>query len=77
FQNFILGLFLAMIINRRTTRLKGFWRAAISLSIAVPQFVSLLVINQMLQPEGAINRLLMSWGWVDSPLPFFTDTMWA
>ena len=43
----------------------------------MPQFVSLLVINQMLQPEGAINRLLMSWGWVDSPLPFFTDTMWA
>lgn len=77
FLNFFLGLFLAMIINRRTTRLKGFWRAAFSLSIAVPQFVSLLVINQMLQPEGAINRLLMSWGWVDSPLPFFTDTMWA
>ena len=66
-----------MIINRRTTRLKGLWRAIFSLSIAVPQFVSLLVINQMLQPEGAVNRLLQSWGWIDGPLPFFTDTTWA
>lgn len=77
FLNFFLGLFLAMIINRATTRFKGFWRAIFSLSIAVPQFVSLLVINQMLQPEGAINRLLMSWGWIDEALPFFTDTTWA
>lgn len=77
FLNFFLGLFLAMVINRRTTRLKGFWRAIFSLSIAVPQFVSLLVINQMLQPEGVINRLLASWGWIDAPLPFFTDTTWA
>lgn len=77
FLNFFLGMFLAMIINRRTTRLKGLWRAIFSLSIAVPQFVSLLVINQMLQPEGAVNRLLQSWGWIDGPLPFFTDTTWA
>ncbi|OZG61823.1 sugar ABC transporter permease [Bifidobacterium lemurum] len=77
FLNFFLGLFLAMVINRPTTRLKGFWRAVFSLSIAVPQFVSLLVINQMLQPEGAINRLLMSWGWIDEALPFFTDATWA
>lgn len=77
FLNFFFGLFLAMVINRRTTRLKGFWRAVFSLSIAVPQLVSLLVINQMLQPEGAINRLLMSWGWIDQAMPFFTDATWA
>ncbi len=77
FLNFFFGMFLAMIINRRTTRLKNFWRAVFSLSIAVPQFVSLLVINQMLQPEGAVNRLLESWGWISGPLPFFTDATWA
>lgn len=77
FLNFFFGMFLAMVINRRTTRLKNFWRAAFSLSIAVPQFVSLLVINQMLQPEGAVNRLLESWGWISGPLPFFTDATWA
>jgi arabinogalactan oligomer/maltooligosaccharide transport system permease protein len=62
-----------MVINRKTTHGKGFWRAVFSMSIAVPQFVSLLVMHQMLQPQGAINRILMNWGWIDNPMPFFTD----
>ena len=55
----------------------GVWRSIFSLSMAVPQFVSLLAINQMLQPEGAINSMLESWGWITDPLPFFTDPTWA
>ncbi|MFT8640231.1 MAG: sugar ABC transporter permease [Bifidobacterium sp.] len=77
FLNYFLGMFMAMIIERKGTRLKGFWRACFSMSIAVPQFVSLLVMNTMLQPSGAINRLLQQWGWIDSALPFFTDATWA
>ncbi|MFC5222477.1 carbohydrate ABC transporter permease [Bifidobacterium leontopitheci] len=77
FLNFFFGLFMAMIINRKTTHGKGFWRAVFSMSIAVPQFVSLLTMRTMLQPQGAINRMLMSWGWIDQSLPFFTDTTWA
>ena len=77
FLNYFLGMFLAMLINRKTTRGKAFWRAIFSLSIAVPQFVSLLVLRSMLQPQGAINRLLMDLGLIDSALPFFTDATWA
>lgn len=77
FLNYFLGMFMAMLINRRTTWGKGFWRAIFSLSVAVPQFVSLLVLRSMLQPEGAINRLMQSSGLTDSPLPFFTDATWA
>ena len=77
FLNFFFGMFFAMIINRRTTRFKGFWRACFSMSIAVPQFVSLLALRTMLQPTGAINRLLMEWGWTDTALPFFTNATWA
>lgn len=77
FLNFFLGMFLAMVIERPTTKLKSFWRGLFSMSIAVPQFVSLLVMNQMLQQDGAINRLLMNWGWISQPLPFFTDVVWA
>lgn len=74
FLNFFFGLFLAMIIQRNTTRGKGFWRAVFSMSIAVPQFVSLLVMHQMLQPQGAVNRILEQWGWItarcrSSPTP--------
>ena len=77
FLNYFLGLFMAMLINRKTTRLKGFWRAIFSMSIAVPQFVSLLVMRTMLQRDGAINRLLESWGWINGPLPWLSDPTWA
>ncbi|MCS4535718.1 carbohydrate ABC transporter permease [Corynebacterium sp. HS2168-gen11] len=77
FLNYFLGMFLAMLINRRSTWGKSFWRAIFSLSVAVPQFVSLLVLRSMLQPEGAFNRLLQSSGLTDHALPFFTDPTWA
>jgi arabinogalactan oligomer / maltooligosaccharide transport system permease protein len=77
FLNFFLGMFVAMIILRRGTRLKNMWRALFSLSIAVPQFVSLLVINQMLQDQGIVNQMLKHWGLIDTSLPFFTNAWWA
>ncbi|AKE40585.1 Maltose transport system permease protein [Corynebacterium kutscheri] len=77
FLNYFAGMVLAMIINRKTTRGKSFWRAIFSLSVAVPQFVTLLIMRSMLQPEGIINRLLQDWGLTDSALPFFTDATWA
>ncbi|WP_239659212.1 carbohydrate ABC transporter permease [Alloscardovia omnicolens] len=77
FLNFFLGMFMAMIINRKTTKLKGFWRACFSMSIAVPQFVSLLVMQTMLRQDGAINRLLLDSGLIHHALPFLTDTLWA
>lgn len=77
FLNYFLGMFMAILIDRPGTRGKGFWRACFSMSIAVPQFVSLLVMHTMLQPNGAVNRLLQGWGWISGPLPFFTDATWA
>ena len=77
FLNFFAGTIMAMIINRPTTRLKGMWRTILSLTIAVPQFVSLLIIRTMFKSEGAVNQLLMNLGWITSPLPFFTDATWA
>ena len=77
FLNYILGMILAMIINRKDTKAKGFWRFCFVLSIAVPQFVTLMIMNIMLQPSGAINVLLKNLGWITSPLPFWTNAMWA
>ena len=39
---YILGLLLALLINRKGTKGKGFWRFMFVLSVAVPQFVTLL-----------------------------------
>ena len=75
--NYILGMILALIINRKGTRFKGFWRFCFVLSIAVPMFVSLLIMRTMLQPSGAVNTLLMNLGLIKQPLPFFTNATWA
>lgn len=79
FTNYIFGMILAIMINRKDTKAKGFWRFCFVLSCAVPMFVSLLIMRTMLQPEGAVNVLLRNLGWIaqDASLSFFTDPTWA
>ena len=79
FSNYIAGMIISLMINRKGTRAKGFWRFCFVLSCAVPMFVSLLIMRTMLQPEGAINVLLRNLGFIaaDQSLPFFTDPTWA
>ncbi len=77
FLNYIFGMILAIVINRKETRAKGFWRFCFVLSIAVPQFVSLLIMRSMLQPTGIVNTLLIEHGIIDTALPFFTNAAWA
>lgn len=75
--NYILGMILAIVINRKGTRGKAFWRFCFMLSVAIPQFVSLLVIRTMLNPDGTVNMLLKEWGIITESLPFFTNATWA
>ena len=77
FLNYVFGMMLAIVINRKDTHGKAFWRFCFILSIAVPQFVSLLIMRTMLQPEGAVNVLLKNAGLISNSLPFFTNTTWA
>ena len=77
FLNFIFGTIMALIINRKTIRLKGLWRGCLSMTIAVPQFVSLMVIRSMMQPDGIINKMLLNAGLISQRLPFLTDATWA
>ena len=75
--NYIFGMILGIVINRKGTRFKAFWRFCFVLSIAVPQFVSLLIMRTCLQPEGAVNVLLKNMGIINQSLPFFTNATWA
>ena len=79
FLNYIFGMVLALVINRKETKFKSFWRFGFVLSIAVPSFVTLLIMNQMLQPNGAINVLLRQIGLIGmhDSLPFLTNVTWA
>ena len=73
FTNYILGMLLAVAINSKMVKLKQVWRTCFIIAIAIPQFVSLLLISRALEPAGAINVLLQKLGLIDSPLPFLLD----
>lgn len=77
FTNYILGMLLAIIINHKLVKFKKLWRTLFIISIAIPQFVSLLLISRALEPAGAINVALMKMGLISSPLPFLTNTLLA
>lgn len=71
--NYIGGILLALLINSKSVKFKGFWRTIFVMSIAIPSFVSLLVMRTMLQPEGAVNVLLKELGWITESIPFWTN----
>ena len=79
FLNFFLGTFMAIIINRKTTRFKSLWRSILSLTIAVPQFVSLMIIRNMFKDNGAVNTLFQTLGILGQGevFPWMTDATWA
>lgn len=64
FTNYFLGMIVALLINKKGIKLKKLWRTVLILTIAVPQFVSLLLINQMLAGNGVLTNLFRNWGWI-------------
>lgn len=77
FLNYIGGILLALLINRKSVKLKSLWRTIFVMSIAIPSFVSLLVMRTMLQPDGAVNVLLKNWGWIKESIPFWINASFA
>lgn len=75
--NYILGIVVALFINKKGIKLKPMWRTIFILTIAIPQFVSLLVMRNMLSEFGPINSFLQNVGLISTPLPFLTDPVWA
>lgn len=73
FTNYFLGMFVAIMINKRGIRLKKVWRGILVLTIAIPQFVSLLYVSRLFASNGIVNSLLMNWGWVSQPIQFWKD----
>ena len=63
----------AILINKKGIKFKKLWRTILVVTIAVPQFVSLLYVMKMFANDGLINGYLMKWGWIKSPIPFWTN----
>lgn len=77
FTTYIGGILLALLINKENVRFKSFWRVMFVISIAVPQFVTLLTMSTMLQDEGAVNVLLQDIGLISHPISFWKDPLIA
>lgn len=77
FSNYFLGMLVALMINKKGIHGKKIFRSILVLTIAIPQFISLLYISKMFSTDGIINNTLKSLGWIKSSLPFWDDTTWA
>ncbi len=77
FSNYILGMLVAILINKKGIKLKKLWRTILVVTVAVPQFVSLMLMSQFLQDYGLFNNLLMNWGITSAPIKFLSDPLLA
>ncbi|MBQ9121119.1 MAG: sugar ABC transporter permease [Clostridia bacterium] len=72
FTNYFLGMLVAILINKKGVRGKSIFRTILVLTIAVPQFVSLLLVSRMFADDGIVNGLLQSYGLISERIPFLS-----
>ena len=71
FTNYFLGMLVAMLINKQGIKFKKVFRTILVLTIAVPQFISLLYISRMFSTSGIVNGLLMDLGIINKNIDFW------
>ena len=62
FLNYFLGVGLALLINNKRVRGKKLWRTFFVLTIAIPQFTSLLLMRNLLGQYGPVMNILTKIG---------------
>ncbi len=89
FTTYIGGILLAKFINNDRTKCKRLWRTLFIITIAIPQFVTLLLVSKMFGDYGIVNgicekigltKFLQDIGLVGSGLsyiPFLSKPGWA
>ncbi|MBN2504425.1 MAG: sugar ABC transporter permease [Bacilli bacterium] len=71
--NYIGGILLALLINKKQIKLKKLWRTVFVITIALPQFISLLAMRNLLSEYGPINSFLINVGFIDQPIQFLAN----
>lgn len=65
------GILLAILINKKGIKFKKVFRTVFILTIAIPQFISLLAMRNLLGTSGPINNLIVNvFHWTDKPISF-------
>lgn len=81
------GILLSLLLNSKKTRLPKLWRTLFIATIAVPQFVSLLLVRNFFANGGIVNTICANIGLTDflrdiglvstSYIPFLSAPGWA
>ena len=87
FTTYFGGILLSMLINHKNTKFPKMWRTLFIITIAVPQFVSLLLVRNFFANNGIFNtfcaqigltELLRNLGVIStSYIPFLSANGWA
>ena len=87
FTTYIGGILLSLLINNKRTKLPKLWRTLFVVTIAVPQFVSLLLVRNFFANGGIVNTICKAiglTGWLrdiglisTSYIPFLSAPGWA
>lgn len=87
FTTYIGGILLSLLINNKKTKAPKVWRLLFIVTIAVPQFVSLLLVRNFFSDGGIVNTICANiglTGWLrdiglisTSFIPFLTAPIWA
>lgn len=89
FTTYIGGILLAKFINSPKTKIPKLWRTLFVITIAVPQFVSLLLVRNFFANSGIVNTICSNIGVTDflksiglvkqslTYIPFLSDPNWA
>ena len=72
FSNYFLGMFIAICINKKGIKFKKVFRTILVMTIAVPQFVSLLLVSRMFADEGIINSVLQKLSFITDKIGFLS-----
>jgi len=64
------GILLAVLINKKGLKGKKVFRTIFILTIAIPQFISLLVMRNLLMESGPVNTILINLGIIKEPIGF-------
>ncbi len=81
------GIIMSLALNSKRTRLPKLWRTMLVITIAVPQFVSLLLMRNFFANNGIMNTMCAAIGLTDflreiglistSYIPFLSSPGWA
>ncbi|MCR5279704.1 MAG: sugar ABC transporter permease, partial [Lachnospiraceae bacterium] len=78
FSNYILGILVALMINKKGIKFKKLWRTILVMTIAIPQFISLLYVSKMFSKAGIINGFLVNTlHLIKEPIDFWATPMSA